>query len=126
MKILIVDDDRALGTEIMNILIREGHDAVYAHGAIDALCLVETNRYDFILVDYRMPEYNGTWFMDNAHLPRSTKVLLISSYSDKRIIDRMFALGASGYLIKPFDGHDLIRHLTFHARSGVNPAVPAF
>jgi len=61
-----------------------------------------------------MPEHDGSWFMRNAEVPRDTKVLLVTAYANRDIINEMFRLGISGYVIKPFDGPELLRHLDFH------------
>jgi AmiR/NasT family two-component response regulator len=54
--------------------------------------------------------------MEQVKLPKKTKVLLITAYVNRDVITRMFQLGASGYLIKPFDEDDLLHHIEFFSR----------
>ena len=118
MKILIVDDDSELAAEVVKVLTDRGYEAEHVDNAKEAIPLAETGDYDFVLVDYRMPEFDGTWFMKNVELPQHTKALLITFYTDRRLIAHMFSLGVSGYLIKPFDGEELVKHLAFHSGTG--------
>jgi DNA-binding response OmpR family regulator len=121
MKILVVDDDRRLLEEINKILSRNGHSADCIDNADRAVEMAGLNRYDFVLVDYRMPEHDGFWFMKNVSLPRNTKTLLVTSYIDKTVVKQMFNAGISGYVMKPFDEEELLRHIEFHSNNHINP-----
>jgi DNA-binding response OmpR family regulator len=116
MKILVIDDDKPLREEVGKILIRAGHDADCVGSAKEAVPMAESGKYDFLLVDYRMPEYDGVWFMRNVNLPKKTKALLVTSYLDRALIEKMIRAGAVGYVIKPFDEEEILRHLEFHSQ----------
>jgi len=113
MKILILDDDVHLLEALKRVLEMNGHEIDCSTNAREAVGILEEAAYDFILVDYKMPENDGIWFMEHAKIPRGTRVLLITAYVNRDVINRMFALGASGYLIKPFDEEELLRNLAF-------------
>lgn len=115
MRILILDDEQKLLVSLKGVLSESDFEVDCADAAENAVELVKNNRYDFILVDYKMPGKDGVWFMRNADIPRETKVLLITAYVNRDVINEMFSLGASGYLIKPFDEEELMHHLSFHA-----------
>ncbi len=115
MKVLIVDDNADLALAVRSMLVGLGHSADTTRDAAAGVEMTATGTYDVVLVDYRMPEKDGVWFMENVVIPKSTKVLLMTAHVDKVVINRMFALGAVGYLIKPFDQDELARHLTFHS-----------
>lgn len=116
MKILLLDDDADFQETIRKILVSHNHDVDCAGNAKDALNMLEQNEYECVFVDYKMPENDGVWFMKNAKLPRRTKALLMTGFVNREVINEMFALGACGYLIKPFDEEDLLRHLEFFTR----------
>ena len=118
VKILILDDDRTVLEALSNMLAEHEYEVECCDNAKQAVEMVAGVVYDFILVDYKMPENDGIWFMKNAKLPRETKVLLITAYVNRHVIDKMFELGASGYLIKPFDEEYLIRNVEFHGKGG--------
>ena len=116
MKILILDDNRNLLESLRMVLIEHDHEVDCSDNAGQAVGMVDKEQYDCVLVDYKMPEKDGIWFMKNANLARKTKVLLITAYVNRSVINRMFELGASGYLIKPFNEEELLRHLEFHSK----------
>jgi DNA-binding response OmpR family regulator len=115
MKILVLDDDASLLEAIRGILEMHQHEVCCVDDAVRAVETVKNDAYDVVLLDYKMPDHDGIWFMQNAGLPRETKVLLMTAYVNRDVIDRMFKLGVSGYIIKPFDAEDLMRHLEFLA-----------
>ena len=84
--------------------------------ADQALPLVKDGTYDFVLVDYQMPEHDGIWFMQNVKLPPRTKAILVTAQVNRKVIEAMFKVGASGYLIKPFEEADLMANLAFHKK----------
>ena len=116
MKILVLDDDTVLLTVMEAVLSKNGHEVTCIDNPEEAVALVAENDYDFLLVDYQMGGKTGVWFMENVNLPAQTKVLLITGSVDRDIITNMFDLGASGYIIKPFDEAELLRHLEFHTK----------
>ena len=113
MKILILDDDVHLLEALKRVLEMNGHEVDCSSSPSESIKTVGTGKYDFVLVDYKMPEKDGIWFMEHASIPRNTRGLLITAYVNRDVINRMFALGASGYLIKPFDEEELLRNPTF-------------
>ncbi|MBN2302773.1 MAG: response regulator [Lentisphaerae bacterium] len=115
MKVLILDDDKALLRALEGMLTSNGYDVDCSDNARDAVQMVAKYDYDFVLVDYKMPENDGIWFMENAKIPRKTKILLSTAYANRNVIKKMFALGASGYLIKPYDQEELLRNLAFYS-----------
>lgn len=124
MRILIVDDNKALRDAIGGILKSLKFEVDTTDDAKAAVVLVKDGEYDFVLVDYKMPVNDGIWFMKNANLPKRTKALLMTAYVDRSVITEMFELGAVGYLVKPFDSEELLRHLGFHSGGQVSEVAP--
>ncbi len=121
MRILIVDDDAQLLSAVSVLLQSHDHTVDTAASAAMGVEMVQKGHYDFILVDYRMPEHDGAWFLRNAKIPRKTKVLLTTAYANRQVINEMFKLGVSGYIVKPFDEEELLRNLAFHSRGSAPP-----
>ena len=120
MKILIVDDDPGFLNAVKMMLEQNRHAVDCASSAPAGIEALKAAEYDVVLVDYHMPDQDGIWFMQNAKLPRRTRAILTTSFVNRAVINEMFKLGISGYLIKPFDEKELIRHLDFRAP----PATP--
>jgi two-component system chemotaxis response regulator CheY len=120
MRVLVLDDHTEFRAEVMGMLTRNGHEAEGVGMAEEAIPLVESGRFDFVLVDFNMPEHDGMWFMQHVKKPKQTKALLVTAHVNNQVIDRMIRSGASGYIIKPFDEDDLIRHLHFYSKGSRN------
>ena len=123
MKVLVLDDHEGFRNEIVAILARTGHEASGAGSPEEAIPLVENGDYDFLLVDYQMPGHDGIWFMQHVKRPRRTKAILVTAHVNPQVTDAMFKSGACGYIIKPFDEADLLRHLDFHSRGTDKPSL---
>ena len=116
MKILLLDDEENIRSALKRVLERLNHTVDCASNAQQAIPMIESGDYDFALVDYMMPEHDGTWFMRHAKIPKTTKVLLVTAFVNRHVIDEMFRLGACGYMIKPLDMDELSMHLKFHSQ----------
>jgi DNA-binding response OmpR family regulator len=115
MKILLVDDDKAVLRVLAEMLSTHSHDVHSAESAEEAYNKIKNDTYDFMLLDYKMPDQNGDWLLEKAKVPRHTKILMMTAFIDRAVINRMFDLGISGYLIKPFEEADLLRNINFFA-----------
>ncbi|OVE75666.1 hypothetical protein BVX97_03915 [bacterium E08(2017)] len=115
MKILLLDDEESLLDAVQRHLTSNKHEVVCSTDPEEAVTLIETGDFDFAFIDFNMPVKNGIWFMKNANIPKETKVLLMTAYVNREVINEMFKLGARGYLIKPFSGDEIDQHLEFHA-----------
>lgn len=116
IRVLVIDDDECLLDVVKDMLESKGYEVDCVETAKQAVESLKTSNYAYILVDYRMPGNDGIWFMENATIPKKTKALLMTAYLNRDVINRMFELGASGYIIKPFDLDELLTHLNFHAK----------
>ncbi len=123
MRVAIIDDDVPLANALKLLLELNDYKVTTFNNSEDAIPSVEAGEYDFALIDYKMPERDGIWFMEHVKVPKTTRVILITAYVNRDVIKRMFALGVSGYLIKPFDEDELLRNLTFFSP---DDAVPEF
>jgi len=115
MKVLVIDDHKGFRDELRRMLTRNGHEADDVESASEAIPLAETGKYDFLLLDYQMPDHDGLWFLKNARIPRSTKTLLVTSHTHHMLLTEILRAGAVGYLIKPFDEENLLRQLAFYS-----------
>ena len=126
MRVVIIDDDDSLANALRLLLELNDYEVTVFTDAKDAVTSVEAGDYDFVLVDYKMPVHDGVWFMENTKIPPATRVILITAYVNRDVIKKMFSLGVSGYLIKPFDEEELLRNLTFFAPGDKLPTIDDF
>jgi two-component system chemotaxis response regulator CheY len=106
--VLIVDDSPAMRKfvrrvlEISGFAIGELNEAV---DGLDALKFLSRRPVDLILTDVNMPVMGGEEFMARVASESGMKeipVVVISTDSTRQRTGRMMALGASGYVAKPF------------------------
>lgn len=80
-----------------------------------AVLRLENSKYpsDYLFVDVEMPVMNGIEVLKNvrAHLT-DTKIIMVTSHSDKEKVDELIKLGINGYLKKPYDRDTAIQLLT--------------
>jgi len=65
-RILVLDDDKMIAELLGEMLSLLGYSATVCHSAPEALELVDRQRFDLILSDFRMPKMNGEEFYRQA------------------------------------------------------------
>jgi DNA-binding response OmpR family regulator len=113
-RLLIVDDDRRLLGALKQMLSRHDHVVDSAETAPEAVEMAQRHHYDFIFVDYCLPGKDGLWFMRSAKIPEDTRVILMTAFLSRELVNRMFDLGAVGYVMKPPGEEEILRQLSFH------------
>jgi DNA-binding NarL/FixJ family response regulator len=103
VKILLADDHKIIRDGLRTLIECYSHFKIVAE-AEDGRSAVQLCRQlspDVVLMDISMPYLNGVDATRQilTHLPK-TKVIILSLHSSKRLIDAVFASGASGYLLK--------------------------
>lgn len=114
-QILIVDDEPTWVKTLSLILRREGFTVMEATSAREALKTLSGIRPDLILSDVRMPDMNGFDFLDEVRRTArnsKTPVVFLSGIDDYDAKKVARNLGATDYLIKPFDEHDVLSILS--------------
>ncbi len=107
--VLIVEDNTALATNIMESLKEFNIECDYAKNGIQALSLVQLYQFDVIVSDILMPAMDGITFCKKLRaLDIVTPVLLLTALG--QIEDKLngFSVGADDYLVKPFEMLELI------------------
>ncbi|MBX7100463.1 MAG: response regulator [Myxococcaceae bacterium] len=104
-KVLIVEDSRATRELVSATLSAMGLEVVSAQNGFDALKLLPRHRFSLIITDINMPDINGLElinFVKRNPNYRDTPLFVITT--EGREVDRQrgLQLGASEYLVKPF------------------------
>ena len=104
--VLIVEDSKAIRSMI-RIVIEEqgGFFAVEAANGFEALKTLPTRQFDLIITDINMPDINGLElinFVKSNPAYRDIPLIIVSTEKSEEDKKRGMALGASGYIEKPF------------------------
>jgi two-component system, chemotaxis family, chemotaxis protein CheY len=106
LKFLIVDDFSTMRRIVRGLLKEMGcHQIAEAEDGAEALSMLRSQHFDFVVSDINMPNMNGLELLkaikaDEAlrHLP----VLMVTAEARKEDIVRAAQSGAAGYIVKPF------------------------
>jgi two-component system, OmpR family, response regulator MprA len=108
MRILVVDDDRAVRDALRRALTLGGYEVHTADGGEQGLAQVAASAPDAVVLDVMMPDLSGVEVC--RHLRRAgDRVPILMLTARDAISDRVEGLdaGADDYLVKPFDVDEL-------------------
>ena len=106
LKILVVDDSLSMRKILQLDLTDAGFEAKTAASGLEALDLIEKEDFDLMVLDIEMPEMDGFELMSIIKDdPRFIGIpnMIITSRSGQKHRSKAFELGASAYLVKPYD-----------------------
>jgi two-component system response regulator LytT len=109
LKILVVEDEYITQKTICNYLTEIGYEVVSGvMNTNNAIEILNTKNVDFAILDINIKgEKNGIWLgnyiSENFNIPH----LYLTAYSDTETIKNALQTKPLGYLVKPFQKHDL-------------------
>lgn len=109
MRVLLVEDDRALSMAVAYRLKKEGLEVVACPDGLSGLAAAEAGAFDLLLLDRMLPGMDGVTLLKALRAQGSaTPVLLLTAMDG--IGDRVVGLdaGADDYLVKPFAMDELM------------------
>jgi DNA-binding response OmpR family regulator len=109
--LLLVEDDPDIRETIAEVLVEEGYSVVSAKHGGEGLAALENAKEPpaIILLDLMMPVMDGIAFREEQlKNPAWVGVPVIVLSADRTSRDKAAAMGAQGYLQKPFDIHELL------------------
>ncbi len=111
MHVLVVDDFATMRRIITNVLKQLGFEEILeAEDGTKALQILETEKVDFVITDWNMPQMSGLDLLkairaseDKKHIP----VLMVTAEAMQENILKAAQAGVNNYIIKPFDAKTL-------------------
>lgn len=108
-RVLIADDDPSIRSLLAEFLASEGYQTIQAKSGGEVLRAVPTAEPDLLILDLRLPEWDGIEVMrrlkeQDAEVP----VLLITAYGTASKAIEAVQLGAYDYVTKPFELDDVL------------------
>lgn len=114
MRIVVVDDHEIVRQGLKALLeVEEDFSVVGEAGSVaEAVRRVGYESPDVVVMDVRLPDGSGVEACREirSRWP-SVKVLMLTSYADEEALMSAIVAGASGYVLKRIDSHDLVNNL---------------
>ncbi|MEG0919644.1 MAG: response regulator transcription factor [Anaerovoracaceae bacterium] len=116
-KILIVEDDKAIIENLKKLLQAEGYEVQAVMRQAAALEMLDTEKYDLILLDISLPDGSGYAICSAAksdsltNKNKETPVVFITAYDDEASAVTGLDMGADDYITKPFRPRELVSRI---------------
>lgn len=122
--ILIVDDDRELGSMLGDYLAAEGFEVAHAGNGQAGVDAVAAGEYSLVVMDITMPVMDGFEALRRIRQFSEVPVLMLTARGEE--LDRIVGLelGADDYLPKPFNPRELAARLKAILRRA-RPGAPS-
>ena len=112
INILAVDDSRTIRELVKMTFAEAGYSTQLAEDGVQGLEVLEGFEPDVILTDINMPRLDGFGFIDavrNQKKYAKTPILVLTTEYAEELKSRARLAGATGWIVKPFDGSKLVR-----------------
>jgi len=101
-KILVVDDEADVCSELAELLEEDRHIVHCAENAQVGIAKVKTDQYDVIFLDVLMPKIEGSEALLHMRKLTQTPIVIMSAYMGEDIERQVLEAGAFTCLKKPF------------------------
>ena len=110
-KILLVEDDKSIVSNLTEFLTQEGFEVKSASGQTDALAFLEKESFDLVLLDISLSDGNGFSVCSAVKSDYGIPVIFLTASSDEFSTVTGFDLGADDYIPKPFRPRELVSRI---------------
>lgn len=101
-KVLIVDDDPIFLQGLMYTVKSLGYNVLTAHGGLEAVQVLGSEKVDIVLSDINMPNGNGLQLLNHVIKNHEIPVILMTGLSDLKEAQKALEMGARHFISKPF------------------------
>jgi len=111
LRVLIIEDEPRMRTNLATILSMEGYDVITARDGREGVTFAQQQRPDFIFCDMAMPKLDGHGVLMELRADPSiarTPFVFLTARGDRPDIRTGMNLGADDYLVKPVDVSELV------------------
>jgi DNA-binding response OmpR family regulator len=108
--ILVVEDEDNIALALEHLMRREGYQLTRVASGADAIPAIARDRPDLVLLDVMLPEVSGYEICQSVRLDpelKDVKILMMTARGNQMERRKGLALGADGFISKPFDVADL-------------------
>lgn len=113
-KILIADDEPNILVSLEYLLRREAYEVTVARDGLEAIAAIRRERPQLVLLDVMMPGKTGFEVCQEVRADeqlRDTLILMLTARGRETDVAKGLALGADGYMTKPFSTRELVQRV---------------
>jgi len=108
ISILIVDDEESVRDSLYNWFVEDNYHVDCAENAKTALSMLESESFDIVLADIKMPGMDGLEMLRRIKAIRKDSiVIMMTAFATVDTAVQALKDGAFDYVTKPFDPDDL-------------------
>ena len=116
MKILIVEDERAIADVEKAYMERDGYAAEIAGNGAAALELFHRDSYDMVLLDLMLPGMSGVEVCHEIRKTSQVPIIMLTALSSEDDVVAGLDAGADDYVVKPFSPRVLMARIRANSR----------
>lgn len=123
--ILLIEDDLTFSRILEGFLSKKGYQITTAHKGKDGLKSFQSKAFDFVLLDYRLPDTTGMDILEEIRKSNTTvPIVIMTSFSDIRTAVKAIKSGAHEYITKPVNPDELLMILQQAMKKEKQTVVP--
>lgn len=107
MRVLVVEDDKALSDMLCRMLSSIG-DTEAVYDGESGLHKILTNDYDIVILDIMLPKMNGEEVLRSVRRHKLTPIIILSAIGLLERKVEFLNIGADDYMVKPFSREELL------------------
>lgn len=110
-RLLLIEDDKGIVDTLTDFLTAEGYSVKSVSGQSAALKLLETEKFELILLDISLSDGNGFAVCSAVKSEYNVPVIFLTASSDEYSTIAGFEVGADDYISKPFRPKELVMRI---------------
>ncbi len=106
---LIVDDDQSVLRNFSRLLRENGFEVQAIESAREALNLVDSQSFDIVLIDFKLPDMDGAELLERirGRISKAIKIM-ITGFPTTDLENKVVDLGIDAYVVKPIKPDELL------------------
>jgi DNA-binding response OmpR family regulator/two-component sensor histidine kinase len=112
--ILVVEDEKEVRNNIIELLTYEGYDCIEAKDGLEAINHIKKTLPDLVLSDVLMPNISGFElykFVQSMDLKKNLPFIFLTALADEESLSYGMKLGADDYITKPYKAGELLERI---------------
>jgi len=111
VRILVVEDDRAVAAALRDVLVARSYGVVRAYTAAQALTILGRTRPDLVLLDMGLPDLDGLQLCRRIRAVSDVAIIAVTARSEEAARITGLRAGADDYVVKPFSTPELVARI---------------